>query len=472
MNIVSFKSYNSFFVYDTNSNKILNVSPDAYELINSNRNKDEILNYPEIKTLISAGYLMDNYPGAIVHPNTDFVPEILEHKVRKVTLQVTQQCNFRCEYCVYSGGYQNRNHSARNMDWETAKKAMDFLIAHSRDSQEIDLSFYGGEPLLRYDFIVKCMEYITKEAEGKRVTFNITTNGSLLTEEMVEFFMNYEVKIAISLDGPAEIHNKNRKFVNGEGTFDAVYTNIKELGKKYPEFRKGLLFSMVIDPQNTFSCIDNFVSLEDDFFDGTSVTGAFIASEYRKGKMEYSEQFIEEWQYARFKYMLFLVGKFSDKYNSKVLAASFIDIAEYVKNTRYKYMPLGEKEHHAGPCVPGQLRLFVNVDGDFFPCEKISESSEIMKIGSIQTGFDIEAVKRLLNIGQLTENECKHCFAIRNCSLCAMAADAGDNNGLSRDKKLEACQKIRTGFMETLKDICALKKCGFTVEKIQVTRGT
>lgn len=470
MNILPFESYNKYFLYDTNTNKILEIKKDDYEFLKDG-NADIGDNHPNIAKLIKAGYLKDNFPDEIEHPSINMVEEILEHKLRKVTLQVTQQCNFRCEYCVYSGGYQNRAHSGKNMSWNIAKKAMDFLVAHSRDSQEIDVSFYGGEPLLRYDFIVKCMDYITKAAEGKKVSFNMTTNASLLTEEMVEKFLNYDMKIAVSLDGPAEIHNRNRKFVNGNDTFDVVYQKLRDLGKKYPKFKKGLMFSMVFDPRSRFECVDHFVSAEDEFFEGTSITGAFIASEYRKNNMSYTEQFIEEWQYARFKYMLFLVGKFSDRYNSKAISSTFIDIADYVKSTRQEFMPLGKKEHHSGPCVPGQIRLFVNVDGNFFPCEKISESSDIMKIGNINDGFNYDVVKRLLNIGKLTEEECKHCFAIRNCSLCAMAADPGDNSDLSREKKLEVCKKVRVDFIESLKDVCTLKECGFTVENIQVTRG-
>jgi len=114
------------------------------------------------------------------------------------------------------------------MSWDIAKKSIDFMLSHSADANAIDVSFYGGEPLLNPDLITKCMDYTLKKAEGKLVSFHVTTNGSLLTDEIIEALLKSNSKITVSLDGPKEIQDKNRKTICGEGTFDLVFDNIKQ----------------------------------------------------------------------------------------------------------------------------------------------------------------------------------------------------------------------------------------------------
>ncbi|MEL7658260.1 MAG: radical SAM protein, partial [Bacillota bacterium] len=101
------------------------------------------------------------------------------------------------------------------------------------------------------------MKYAEERFFGKEVSFNITTNGTLLTSEMVQFFQDHEVNLMISLDGPKEINDKNRVFANGRGTFDAVMKQIEMIKQVAPDYAKRLAISMVMDPENDFDCINN-----------------------------------------------------------------------------------------------------------------------------------------------------------------------------------------------------------------------
>jgi len=471
LNVHVFEYLDKKYIFDVNKNAILSVSDDAYSKIKNNPfiDKESIL-LEEINNLKRKGYLSTNRPKKILHPQTAMAEILLKHNIPRISLQVTQNCNFRCKYCVYSDSYDNREHTIKKMEWDTAKKSIDFLIDHSQDTLGIGIGFYGGEPLLQYDLIKKCMEYVTENVSGKMVSFTITTNGSLLNEEIVEEFLKYNTKITISLDGPRDIQNTNRIFANGQGTFDVVTKNIRNLCKKYPKFKEGLNYSMVLDPKNGFSCIENFVEYDEELFDGASIMSTIISKYYRKDGINYTDEFISEWEFSKFKYMLYLIGKFSDKYDSKIMKIVFLDMIAIIKSTRDKYAPLGETEHHSGPCIPGQLRLFINAEGKFYPCEKVSENSKVMNIGNLEDGFYYDKVKKLLNAGQLTENECKNCFAIRNCGLCSMVADTGDDkeNKLSRELKMTACRNARFQFEDKLKDICGLKRCGFNLEKFEI----
>ena len=125
---------------------------------------------------------------------------------------------------------------------------------------------------------------------------------------------------------------------------------------------------------------------------------------------------------------------------------------------------LPKKTHPSGPCIPGSHRLFMDVDGNFYPCEKVSESSKLMKIGNINTGFDLNNIKKLLNVGKLNENSCKHCWAIRFCGICACLVDDGEK-GFSKEKKEEFCKRAKLSLEETLKNYCFLKEFGYTFEE-------
>lgn len=472
-NIYLFESLGKYYIFDVNRNRILPIDDKTYMELKQKQLEDTYYSSSKIECLKQKGYLLTNKPKLIRHPFTDLVESLLESNVPRICLQVTQGCNFRCDYCVYSDKYENRVHSSSVMNWETAKKALDFLIGHSRDVLSLDIGFYGGEPLLQFELIKKSMNYITTNIYGKQISFTITTNGSLLTDEMIEEFLKYNTKLTISLDGPKKIQDKNRVFANGMGTFDVVTNNIKKLLNKYPKMKQNLNYSMVLNPQNGFEDIECFVNEEDELFQGASILTSVIAQEYRKDKVQYSLKYYEEWEYSKFKYMLFLCGKFSEKYDSRIMRMIFLNIISFAKSTRNNYAPLTETEHHSGPCIPGQLRLFVATDGKFFPCEKVSENSQVMIIGNVDEGFDYKKIKELLNVGVLTENECKDCFAFRNCSLCSMVADSGksEKHELSRSLKLRSCARIKYEFDDVLKDVCALKRYGFDLEKIQITGG-
>ena len=156
----------------------------------------------------------------------------MDNDLSQLILQVTQQCNLRCAYCAYSGIYEgHRVHQNKRMSFELAKRGIDFFIKHSREKDSIDIGFYGGEPLLEFDLLKKCTEYARGLVEGKELTFGLTTNGTLLKDEIAEYLVENDFRIGISLDGPKREHDINRRFANGKGSFDTIIQNVKRLKK-------------------------------------------------------------------------------------------------------------------------------------------------------------------------------------------------------------------------------------------------
>lgn len=452
-----FKNYDKSYLYDVNSNTITKISDDVYNKLLKND-----LNDFNIKKMKEIGLLSNNRLTEIIHPEDKLLEFHLADRVNMIILQITQNCNLRCNYCPYSGGYENREHSNKKMNFETAKKGIDFLLNHSTYLNRVSVGFYGGEPLLEYDLIKKCIEYAEQKGEGKIISFNITTNATLLTEEIVRYFSNHNVSLMISLDGPKHVQDKNRIQINNKGSFDTVIKNIKMIKEKFPNYAKKIKFNCVLDAENSFSCInDFFVNCEEikDF----SVSFNSINKEYLKtNKSDNSELYLQESKYEMFKLYLSTLGRVKTENVSKILYSSYNKLKERFHDQRY-FETVCDKGHPSGPCIPGVQRLFVDVNENFFPCEKCSESSEVLNIGNLDDGFNIEKIKKLLNIGKLTEQECKNCWAFKFCTVCAVSADGLDE--LSKSKKLSHCNKVRNEAEGSLKDYCLLKELGNKFEK-------
>ncbi len=460
-----FNTPEKYYVYDVNKNTILRITENVYNALNKSLihkqdfNIDELLDQQEkdsIKFLINEGFFSNTRVKEIIHPENEMLEYYLESKLSMITLQVTQQCNLKCNYCPYSGSYINRRHSNKRMKLETAMKGIDFLIDHSRNSKTINIGFYGGEPLIEFNLIKICMEYATIKAEGKELSFSITTNATLVDENIIDTLIKYNVQLLISLDGPKNVHDKNRKMAaNNCGSFDKVTQTMELIKDRCPEFYKNnVRFNAVLDTSDDFSCTKDFFT-NYELVKESNLRSSEVSTGYRKEGISYSENYTSKVYYEIFKLFLSKLNRLKKENTSRLVDGYYNNIAR-INSLIKPQKSLPAQAHHAGPCIPGAVRLFLNVDGNFYPCEKVSETSSVMRIGNVDTGFDIEKARRLLNIGKLTEDSCKNCWAIRFCTLCAMAADNIDD--LSAELKQSNCGRVRRNVEERFKDYCLLSE--------------
>jgi uncharacterized protein len=459
-----FKNPGGYYIFDVNTNAIIKTNKQVYDFLQAGQlSYDDNDSVHAIEKLKARGFLSSKRVKEITHPFDDTVEYYLSNKLKMIILQVTQQCNLRCEYCIYSGKYLNRGHTNLRMNFETAKKSIDFLMNNSRDVERVSVTFYGGEPLLEFELIKKCIHYAQEISEGKTVLFNFTTNGTLFTKEIIEFFEQHDTTIAISLDGPKEINDRNRKFaVSGCGSFEKTSKNLAFFKENYPEyFREKVLFNTVLDRNSDFSCVNEFFASYDTVKD-SMINVSNISTNYAKFQIQSPEEYDIKLNYEIFKLYLNKVNRLDDQYVSKLVEGEYKRLRQQIFEGRTRMKELPEKSHHGGPCIPGTQRLFVDVNGNFFPCERVSENSEAMRIGHIDTGFDIEKVRTLLNIGRVTAESCKNCWVFRFCTLCAAAAD--DTKELSPKIKNLNCIAVRNMQEQSLKDYCTLKEFGHTFE--------
>lgn len=456
------------YMFDTNANAFIILNEDLYTDLGKYVRSGYKDITPAIEKLKDRGYLKDRADFEMVHPMDSTLEYSLERCIGTIALQVTQGCNLRCKYCAYSGSYDNRVHSSKRMSKEIAFKAIDFLFEHSIDRDRVSLGFYGGEPLLELDLIKECVDYARKKSIGKELMFNITSNATLITDEVLEFLYDNEFSLTVSLDGDQQAHDKNRVFAaNSEGTFSVVMQVLEKLQTRHPDYMERVHINAVIDPTTNFDCTSNFFcdyETVKDFY----VQANLISEYYRKDEVATDEEYREKFSYEIFKMYLQKLGRLEEESISKLVSHGFQSLKEIHDKTKISSSLTLKRDHHSGPCVPGIQRLFVDVEGNLYPCERVSEASKAVRMGHIYTGFDIDKARALLNIGRLTEKECKQCWAFRFCSACAVQAD--DLENLSAEKKLQNCAMIRGHIDNMMRDYCVLRDlgCNFDKEKLYI----
>ena len=469
-------SNHEFYIFDTYANKIQKISNVCFTYLKKlNEHKtdffqqaasidnDEFQQFYRLSR--EQGFFSNMYIEKLQHPMTEMLEDILDDNIESMNLQVTQNCNLRCDYCPYTGNYyNNRKHANKRMDFELAKKGIQFLYHHSSNCDVINVSFYGGEPLLEFDLIKKCTQY-TKEIFGSRkVIFSLTTNAVLLSDEIMRFFCENNVLLTISLDGPENIHDKSRVFADGKGSFAAVYRNLCQFKQQYTEyFNQNVMFNTVCAQDLGVMDVDHFFS-NDPLFEKCEVITTFYSTNYIRNEPQYKndmDQFIQYLEFEKYKCFLYMMKRIKT-FPSRMQLNRFEEMKKTYKTMKTFtgipacYQPLGQ-------CVPGRKKLFLNVEGNFFPCERIDETSPCSVIGNIEDGLSLEKCEKLLNIGKITEEKCKNCWMIAHCKFCFIQADNGGE--LSAACRLEKCSDLQASMLDTLKDICILEKYGYHFEE-------
>lgn len=381
---IVFKTHKNFYLYDRSKNKICEIKEATYNYLNGFDGSNTVKR--EIRKLRSAGYLRENNPLEVIsNPYNDIVEHMLNNCMEDLILQVTQSCNLRCEYCIYSennASRHGRQHRDAVMSYDKAVQIINFFMEHSRN--KVIIGFYGGEPLLAFDLIKKIVQYIHSTFPERKVEYSITTNGTLLNNEIIEFFIREKFQMTLSISGLSD------------AGIDDIYV-----------YNEDLKIAMA----------------KEEIYAMANMLGWFAKD------FELKEYFPP--------YMSDLIQKHA-----------ILESGEFISKSG----------HPGGPCIPGVKRCLVNIDGDIFPCEKAIENQE-MVIGNTEQGFYLEKVKQFMNIGTLTENECKNCWAFLLCSSCGVSCTGSD--GFCAKKRLKKCGGIQQYVIKILRSIKILEENGY-----------
>lgn len=402
--------------------------------------KEHILSARELETLTGDAVM--------------YLEQILKDSLQNITLEVTERCNLRCKYCIYNESHcEYRSFGKEDMTWDIAKAAIDYLKEHSKDTEKPYIGFYGGEPLLNYSLIEKSVEY-ANSLFNNTITFSLTTNATIITDEIADFLAENDFSPIISLDGPEILHDANRVFIDGKGSFKATMKGVDKLVKAYS--KKGdtskIGFNIVVsgpDFDKEYDMIQEFfesneripsnVWIMTSFVDKGPKDTEYILPHSPEDLAYMANAFEPNYDWER--------KKRQEKTNHKLFVDGTIDKGMLAIHKRLLLDEPCKDYGMNGCCVPGQRRIYVTVDGKCLLCEKVGN---IPDIGNVNTGLDIDKIRKIYVEDFVNEaiNYCKNCWAVNLCSLCYV--NCYDENGTHFNYRHESCQAERKYIEENL----------------------
>lgn len=225
--------------------------------------------------------------------------------------------------------------------------------------------------------------------------------------------MKEDFNVVISLDGPKELNDKNRKFLYSDiSVFDKVMENINYINENYESLVKDISISMVIDPTQDFK---KYKLLFDEYpiFKKINMNISLVEDDNKLEKFRATEEFTNDFNYVKFLSYLHYFGEIDLSDNKFYMSLFYQSIVEMFIDLEPQGT-LGEINCQSGPCIPGRGRLMVDVGGKIFPCEKVSENIHFNCIGDIDRGFDIVKSSNLINIARSIIESYKDCFALKH----------------------------------------------------------
>jgi len=344
-------------------------------------------------------YLIDNKMLFTEDPYTSMLPAWTKQTVVKaLCLHIAHDCNLRCSYCFAgTGEYMGRRSL---MSLEVGKKAIDFLIENSGNRRNLEVDFFGGEPLMNFDVVKGIVEYARKKEKesGKNFRFTITTNAMLLDEEKRAYINEKMHNVVLRLDGRKEVNDAVRKRIDRTGSYDRILPLIKKMveerdGKDYyvrgTFTRKNLDFGTDVlhlaDLGFDQISIEPVVAAKDSGFDIRNEDLKVVFDEYERLAKEYVDRRKNGQWFNFFHFMIDLEG---------------------------------------GPCIAKRLRgcgsgteyMAVTPEGELYPCHQFVGHKEFL-LGNVYDGLNGNPIRESFREANVyTKSQCNSCWAKFYCS--------------------------------------------------------
>jgi uncharacterized protein len=320
-----------------------------------------------------------------------------------LVLNVTNQCNLSCKYCYEFGEDRVANPEGKPeyMPEETARAAVEYLLANSPGRRAVHVTFFGGETLLNFKVVRSTIEYARSRAReaGKYIDFSLTTNATLLSAPVIDFLADNRVGITISIDGPRELHDQFRVFQAGRGSYDVIVPKIRALLEKHrtrPIGARVTLTSQVVDVLSIYRHLKNDLGFHEVGFAPVTTAPVRLYSIGGGGLDVILAQF-------------------------RTLAREYLEHAVRGEHHGFSNVTDTLAELHQGiskahPCGAGLGLLGVGPSGDLAPCHRFVDSDR-HRLGHISTGIDRSVQAAFLDQGHIDrKTDCHTCWARPVCS--------------------------------------------------------
>ena len=323
--------------------------------------------------------------------------------VKALCLHIAHDCNLACKYCfAEEGEYHGRR---ALMSYEVGKKALDFLIANSGNRRNLEVDFFGGEPLMNWQVVKDLVAYGREQEKiyDKHFRFTVTTNGVLLNDEIQEFVNKEMDNVVLSLDGRKEVNDRMRPFRNGKGSYDLIVPKFQKLAESRNQEKY------------------------------------YIRGTFTRDNLDFAEDILH-FADLGFKQMSIepVVGDETDPYAIREedlpaimeeydrLAKIMIEREKEGKGFNFFHFMI---DLDGGPCLAKRLSgcgsgteyLAVTPWGDFYPCHQFVGKEEFL-MGNVDDGIvKLEIADEFRSCNVYTKEKCKNCFAKFYCSGGCMA---------------------------------------------------
>lgn len=439
----TFKTKDHGYIYTAWSNQIARAPEELYRLFAEGERAERLAKGVELGLLPPTRAPLEVFREERIQESLE---ELTRTGPETMILTLTEQCNFRCRYCQFSGAYSHsRTHSAASMPEDVALQALDWCAGFEPGKRHI--GFYGGEPLLRFPLLRKIIDRAS-ELLGGELSFGLTSNGALLTPEIADFLAERKVQLFISLDGPAEVHDRYRLDAAGKPTFETVWSKLRMLRERRPEYYRDYVgFNVTAAPPDALPLVRAFIDAHPDMFgrklysfsnlkQDPSTVLETLGVEERDAGIDYS------WAWESF-----LDACVKDEQPPDLTRK--ICEPPMGRLHRREMGPLRVFDIDAGQCAPGQ-RCHVTPDGRLHMCEHIDAG---FPLGSVREGYDRRLIAGYLrDFGALVEEHCQDCWALRFCSKCISVLAEGPR--LSRERLVALCDKTKRALKRDLSLYC------------------
>ena len=393
--------------------------------------------YDELYELKKAGQLFaqDDYIDV-----SRYIP--VNAPVKALCLHVAHDCNLRCKYCFASTG--DFGQGRKIMPPEIAKKAIDFVIARSGVRHNIEVDFFGGEPLMAWDTVTQTVDYARslEEKYNKKFRFTITTNGLLLDEDKRKYINENMDNCVLSLDGRREVNDAFRKTVAGTGSYDTIVPKFKALvDERDPNldyYARGTFTSHNLD------FAEDVLSIADAGFDRLSVEPVTADPGCGYDLTEDDLPKIEA-EYDRLTDIMLERKKEGKPF------------------TFFHFMV----DLDQGPCVVKRLRgcgagyeyVAVTPDGDIYPCHQFVGKDEFKQGSVLDQSFNMDIAQKFAGMNIYSRPKCQKCWAKFYCSGGCSAANYNMNHDMNDSYDL-GCEMERKRlecaiYLKAMDKICA-----------------
>lgn len=353
--------------------------------------------------------------GAIFTEPSNIYIDYNQMSVKALCLNVAHLCNMRCTYCFASQG--DFGQKPLKMSYEIGKKAIDFLVIESKGIRNLEVDFFGGEPLLNFAVVKQIVNYAREieKSTDKIFNFTLTTNGILLDKEITDFIIEENISIILSLDGRPETNDKNRITPEGKGTYDLILPNFKKMVSRNPS-------SYYI--RGTFTR-DN-LDFSEDLAHIVDLGFNFLSLEPAVGVDNYA---IKEEDLPR---VLLEYEKLTQKLLAYRKMGQEVNFFHY--NLNLQKGPCLAKRQTG--CGAGVEYIVVTPEGDIYPCHQFVGKDDYY-MGNVNEISLHNNIKSIFSSNTLAnKEECQKCWARNFCGGGCHANNLKANGNLNEPDKV------------------------------------